>query len=182
MTALALGGATVSPANFDRYCSANRGDEVCQPPQEARDAPATTMENGIDLLGLKDTAKGAGEGTSLPGLRAILAIAPNSQALSIDSFQDIHVRTVVVVGEKDTTVPSSRHAKVVADRVVGAKLIIVPGAGHYSFLATCTAEARADVGPCRNASAQAAAHKTAINAGLTLFNTTFGNEAVATQR
>jgi predicted dienelactone hydrolase len=172
-TVLALGGAIISPAHFDAYCAHNRADTVCLPPPEQK-TPDMAVVKGIALLGLTDAAAHAREGTTLPGLRAILSISPNSQSLSTASFHDIHVPTVLVAGVADPVVPPARHAAIVAHEVPGAKLILVPGAEHYSFLATCTDLAREEGSACKAAPEQETAHKTAIDAGLALFGRTLG--------
>lgn len=172
-TALALGGAIIDPAHFDAYCAHNRADTVCLPPPEQK-TPDMAVAKGIEMLGLTDAAAHAGEGTALPGLRAILSISPNSQSLSTASFHDIHVPTVLVAGAADPVVPPAHHAAVVAQEVPGAKLILVPGAEHYSFLATCTDRARQEGSACKAAPEQEAAHKAAIDAGLALFGRTLG--------
>ena len=169
MTALALGGAVIDQYQYDAYCAANRQDGTCQPPPEQSNIPDVSVEQGVEMLGLSEAAKHAGEGTALPGLRAILSIAPNSQALSTASLKRIHVPVVLVAGTADPVVPPARHAALVAATVPGAKLSLVPGAEHYSFLATCTERARQGHGACAAAPEQTAAHRAAIDAGLALF-------------
>ena len=171
-TALALGGARIDPAHYDRYCALFPADGTCEPPPEQPDVPrGMTVAQGIAMLGLDGAASHAGEGTALPGLRAVVSIAPNAQALAPESLQAMRIPTVFIVGAADPVVPPSRHAAMAAGIVPGAKLIEVPGAEHYTFLATCTPAAVSVVSACASAPEQEAAHAAAVKAALMLFGT-----------
>ena len=126
------------------------------------------------MLGLVDAQAHASEGTALNGLNAALSIAPAAQQLAQDSFSAIHIPVTIVVGDADTVVPPDHHAVPAAHAIPGAKLVRVPGVAHYSFLAACGKAARGNGGACDSAPHQTAAHRTAIDEGLKLFNWTLG--------
>ena len=175
MTALALAGARIDPNNFDRFCSDEPNDGVCQKPAERKDQPDISRAEGVRLLGLEDAQAHAAIGTALPGLKAALAIAPPSQELSQDSLRRIRIPVVIVAGDADTVVPPRNHAIPAARHIAGAKLVLIKGAAHYSFLAMCTAAARGNGGACDHAPAQDVAHTAAIAAALTLFCATLSS-------
>ena len=174
MTTLALAGARIDPANYDRFCVAHPEDGVCQKPAERKDQRDISRADGVRLLGLTDAEAQAGTGTALPGLKAAFAIAPPAQQLAQDSFADVHVPVVIMTGVADTVVPPRHHAEPAARAITGARLVIVPGAAHYTFLATCTEAARGNGGACDHAPAQEAAHRRAIAEALALFHRTLG--------
>ena len=168
-TALALAGARIDPDDFDAFCRAHPADGVCRPPAEMPDTPVVNMKAGFAVLGLTDAAAHAAEGTTLPEVRAVLAIAPNARALDQDSLRRIAVPTVVMGGGRDVVVPIEHQARYAADAIPHAELVTVPTAAHYSFLATCTDAGRDVIDVCRLAADQPTAHRVAIKEALVLF-------------
>lgn len=175
MTTLALAGARVDPLNYDRFCAGHPEDGVCAKPPERKDQPDISRAEGVRLLGLTDAQAHAGDGTALPGLKAAFAIAPPSQQLAQGSFATIRVPVVIMTGDADPIVPPRNHAEIAARAILGAKLIVVPGAAHYTFLAACTDAARGNGGACDDAPLQPRAHREAIAAALALFHRTLGS-------
>lgn len=175
MTALALAGARIDPLNFDRFCLAYPEDGVCQKPAERKDQPDISRADGVRLLGLADAQAHAGENTALPGLKAAFAIAPPAQQLAFDSLATIKLPVVIMTGDHDEVVPPRHHAQPATQAIPHARLITIPGAAHYSFLATCTQAAREGNGPCNHAPEQETAHRRAIAAARALFQRAFGN-------
>ena len=174
MTVLALAGARIDPSNFDRFCLDHPADGVCQKPPERRNQPDISRADGISLLGLTSAQEHAGDGTALPGLKAAFAIAPPTQQLAQDSFARIRIPVAIVSGDKDLSVPPRNHAELAVRAIRGAKLVIIPGAAHYTFLATCTDAARGRGGACDSAPAQEIAYQVAIREALMLFHRTLG--------
>ena len=177
MTALALGGAIIAPGHFDDFCATRPVDKVCDTAPETPDAPHVTQRAGIRLLGLAQAAAHASDGTTLPGLRAILAIAPPVQMLAPDSLKRIDVPTTLLVGDLDPFVPARDEVDVAAKWVKGARRVIVPGVAHYSFVGTCTPAGRQVLGLCSMAPAQAHAHAVALEEALALFDGTLRKNA-----
>jgi predicted dienelactone hydrolase len=108
---------------------------------------------------------------SLPAVKAVFAIAPALvQALTPDSLQAIKRPVTIVAGDADTVAPPDTNARVVAKLIPKAQLHMVPGAGHYAFLATCTAFGVANVPVCAQAGPQDQAHRLAIEQAKALFS------------
>jgi len=76
----------------------------------------------------------------------------------------------ILVGEKDVTVPAETQARIAERLIPGARLEVMPGVTHYSFLPVCSAPARSEVRICRDADRQEEAHEHAIAAALALFD------------
>lgn len=175
MTALALGGATIDPGHFDDFCATHPPDQVCDTAPETPDAPHLTQRAGIHLLGLDDAAAAAARGTMLPGLRAILAIAPPVQMLAADSLPRITAPTTIVVGGRDRLVPAGQEAAVAARAIPGARLVRIPGVAHYSFIGSCTRYGREVLSFCALAPEQERAHAIALREAIMLFRGALAN-------
>jgi pimeloyl-ACP methyl ester carboxylesterase len=65
------------------------------------------------------------------GLRAAVECLPTHDVR--DRLGDIHVPTLVVVGERDEETPPA-YARLLADGIAGASLSVIPGAGHITNL------------------------------------------------
>ncbi|MDG3439542.1 alpha/beta hydrolase family protein [Nitrospirillum amazonense] len=172
MTALALGGAVIDPGHFDDFCATRPADKVCDTAPETPDAPRVTQRYGIHLLGLDQAAARASDGAAFPGLRAILAIAPPVQMLSPESLGRVTAQTTLVVGDSDPLVPAATEAGVAARLVKDARLVMVPGAAHYSFVGICTPHGRTVLKLCAWAPEAERAHATALAEAIRLFQDT----------
>jgi 3-oxoadipate enol-lactonase len=60
---------------------------------------------------------------------AALASRPDSRP----SLEDIEIPTLVIVGEHDAVTPVS-DSETIIEAIHGAKLVVIPGAGHLSNL------------------------------------------------
>ncbi|MEA1671886.1 hypothetical protein [Nitrospirillum sp. BR 11163] len=172
MTALALGGAVIDPGHFDDFCAGKPADQVCDTAPETPNAPHVTQRAGIHMLGLDQAAARASEGAALPGLRAILAIAPPVQMLDPGSLRRITAETTLVVGDGDTLVPAVTEAGVAVRLIKGARLVTVPGAAHYSFVGVCTLHGRMVLALCDRAPEAERAHTAALTEAIRLFQGT----------
>ena len=73
-----------------------------------------------------------------PRVRAVFAIAPaEGRTLTQQSLSRIAIPVDLVVGDLDTMTPAARNAGYVHDHVPGSQLSVLPGVGHYTFIATC---------------------------------------------
>jgi pimeloyl-ACP methyl ester carboxylesterase len=81
----------------------------------------------------------------------------------------------ILTGDADDVAPPATNAQVAAAHIPGARLTLLPGAGHYAFLATCTDAGVAAIPVCRLAGAQEAAHRTAIAQARELFGRYLAN-------
>lgn len=168
-TALVLGGARVEPDRLMRFCQANPDDGVCRPQVEA----VVTEADRDSALARPDVASllaRAVDDHSLASVRAVFAMAPAIvQAIPPASLEAMDVPVWIVTGDADDVAPPATNARVAAAHIPGARLTLVPGAGHYVFLATCTGAGVAAIPVCRLAGAQEDAHRTAAAQGKELF-------------
>src|SRR5690606_10032619 len=75
----------------------------------------------------------------------------------------------IITGDADEVAPPVTNAQVAATHIPGARLTLLPGAGHYVFLATCTEAGVAAIPVCRLAGRQDHAHRAAIAQAKELF-------------
>ena len=73
-----------------------------------------------------------------PRVRSVVAVAPAAgMALTKQSLEQISVPTLILVGDRDSTAPAASNASRLAALIPGARLTVLPGVGHYTFLAEC---------------------------------------------
>ena len=78
---------------------------------------------------------------------AVFAIAPYAEVLTEDSLKSIRIPVEVVVGASDPIVPAAINADRIRAFDKTARESILPGGvAHYTFLDTCTAAGKADMG------------------------------------
>ncbi len=137
-TVLESAGARTDLDQIERYCVDRANDPSCELPPEA----PFSME---DLERLVETdprfhASMADQGISYRDsrVRSVVAIAPAAgMALTGESLQHISVPTLIFVGDRDHYAPSNSNAGRIAELIPGSILAVLPGAGHYTFLAEC---------------------------------------------
>jgi 3-oxoadipate enol-lactonase len=105
---------------------------------DAGETPSTMAEpvlRSIMAPGVSDGAVAAAvasmERISSAGLRATIELLPTHDVL--DRLGELRAPTLVVVGELDEETPLS-YAELIAERIRGASLEIIPGAGHITNL------------------------------------------------
>ncbi len=138
-TVIGLAGAQVDFAQFLRFCVAHpsvAGD--CGPLPEFPNLSARAQ-----ALSARDSdyrqRLTSGGGYPDPRIRAVYAIAPAvAQAVTVASLQAVSVPVRIVHGSNDTTVAPAFNADYYARWIPQATAMTVPGAGHYTFLDTCT--------------------------------------------
>lgn len=81
--------------------------------------------DGTDL----DAAVAAFSRIGVDGFRAAVRCLPDHDV--VDRLGEITAPTLVIVGELDTETPVS-YAEVLADGIAGARLVVVPDAGHLT--------------------------------------------------
>jgi len=161
-TALVLGGARVDRARFQAFCRDNPDDGVCRPQLEfpVTDEDFQRALQDPDVAALEATA---GEDHSLPSVKAVFAIAPALvQAIVPASLEEMTAPVFIITGDADTVVSPSTNAQVAATLIPGAQLEVLPGVGHYTFLAKCTPAGTAVVPICQLAGSQEEAHRLTI--------------------
>ena len=168
-TALVLGGARVNQAQYLEFCHSHPDDGVCRPQVEF-----SVTEADFNRI-LQDPAVAAivahaSDDHSLPAVKAVFAMAPALvQALTVESLRAIKKPVSIVAGDADTVAPPETNARVAAKMIPGAHLQMLPGAGHYAFLSTCTAFGITNVPVCVQAGPQEQAHRVALEQAKALF-------------
>ena len=123
-TALILSGAQPDLDRLRRYC---------QERPEDRDACTTKGELIADRDDLVPVAD--------PRVRALLLMAPLSLMFGRQTLADVHVPVLLYSGENDRLVFPDKNADALARKLpVEPEFKVIPGAGHFVFMAPCNDE------------------------------------------
>ena len=135
-TALILAGAQPDLDRLRRYC---------QERPEERDACTTKGE----LIADRDDLEPAAD----PRIRALLLMAPLSLMFGRQTLADVHVPVLLYSGENDSLVFPDKNADALARKLpVEPEFKVIPGAGHFVFMAPCNDEQMAAMpGLCTDA-------------------------------
>ncbi|GAA3753443.1 alpha/beta hydrolase family protein [Terriglobus aquaticus] len=139
-TVLALAGARVNQQRFFDYCLQHREAATCGIPSVSN---ATSPAELLAAVRASSAEALAHESDSHRDarIRAVFAMAPPlGEAFSADSFDYVNVPVTLVAGAADTLAPPASNAERFANWLPGAKIAVLQGAGHYTFLDTCTPE------------------------------------------
>ena len=139
-TVLALAGAQVDQQRFFDYCLQHRDAPTCGIPSVSN---ARTPEELLAAVRASSAEALLHENESHRDarIRAVFAMAPPlGEAYSADSFAYVNVPVTLVAGAADTLAPPSSNAERFANWLPGAKIAVLQGAGHFTFLDTCTPE------------------------------------------
>jgi len=137
-TVLESAGARTDLDQIERYCVGRDDDPSCSLPPEAPFSMGE-LERHIET-DPRFRASMADHRLSYrdPRVRSIVAIAPAAGvALTEESLKGISIPTLIFVGDRDTTAPGDSNARRVAELIPGARLAVLTGVGHYTFLARC---------------------------------------------
>lgn len=168
-TALLLGGARADLKHLETFCAAHPDDGVCAPQLELS-MTAADRDRALQDPGVTAAIAHAPDDHSVAAVKAVFAMAPAVvQALAPQSLQTLQRPVWMVAGDADVVAPPATNAKVAAQLIPGARLDMVPQAGHYAFLSTCTPAGLRIVPACAQATAQEAAHRLAITRAKELF-------------
>lgn len=137
-TALAVAGARVDRAAWGRHCDENEAAPSCTLPPEA----PFTMSDVEALMSSDPDAKAslseADRSFRDDRVDAAYAMAPVlGPALAPESLAEIAIPVRIVVGESDDQAIPAITARPIATAIPDAELKLIPGAGHYVFLAEC---------------------------------------------
>lgn len=166
-TALVLGGARPAPQRLLAFCKANPDDGVCRPqvefPVDAKQRDALLADPAY-----ADAIRHAGNAPNIPHVKAIVVMAPAViQGLDPASLKKLATPVSILLGDQDSVAPPDSNGKAAAALLPNARLDVLPGVGHYDFLATCTADGPADL--CGAARHQTVAHMAAVAAAIRAF-------------
>jgi predicted dienelactone hydrolase len=141
-TVIEIAGGRTSPAIFE-LCERQPHNRACTSPPEF----PTLVPQALALLktdpGYRVAVHGASRSYRDTRVRAVFAIAPGLGGAFIPaSLAKIAIPVQIVAGSADPIEPVSANASYLAARIPGSRLVLFPGAGHYTFFATCTATAK----------------------------------------
>jgi predicted dienelactone hydrolase len=168
-TALLLGGARADPEHLVTFCRTHPDDGVCLPQLEFRVTEAD-RDRALQDPQVAAAQAHAHDDHSAVAVKAIFVMAPALvQAVDPQSLEGLRQPTWIVAGGADTVAPPATNAEVAARLIPRAQLEMVPHAGHYAFLSTCTPAAVASGRVCALAGPQEPAHRLAIEKAGELF-------------
>jgi predicted dienelactone hydrolase len=136
-TVFEIAGARTDPGLLQQYCRSAEA-EGCADPPEFPNLFARWADLQKTSASLQAATKRAGDSYRDPRVRAGFAIAPAlGPALTPDSLRGITIPIHVLAGEADQIVPIRANARRLAQFTRSVTLTLLPGAGHYTFLAPC---------------------------------------------
>lgn len=140
-TMIEIAGGRTSPAIF-YLCEKRPHAPQCTSPPEF----PTLVPRALALLktdsGYRNAIREASRSYRDPRVRAVFAIAPGlGGAFVPGSLAKISIPVEIVAGSADPIEPVDANARYLAARIPGSRLVLFPGAAHYTFFATCTATA-----------------------------------------
>jgi predicted dienelactone hydrolase len=168
-TALVLGGARADPEHLVTFCHGHPDDGICRPQLEFS-VTETDRDRALQDPQVAAAEAKAHDDHSLAAVKAVFAMAPALvQALDPQSLESLRRPTWIVAGDADTVAPPTTNAEVAARLIPSVRLDMVPQAGHYAFLSTCTPAAVSTVRMCALTGPQEPAHRLAIERAEELF-------------
>lgn len=173
-TSLVAAGAQVDMNRWLAFCRANPADGVCRPQKEFPLSQADAAR-ALAAPALAGEVAHSGDDHRIPAVRAAFAISPAIvQALTPDGLRHVLVPVAIVLGDADPVAPPATNGRIAATYIPHAELKVLPGVGHYDFLATCTRAGQAALDLCRDERPQDPSHQAAIDMALAFFNRTLG--------
>lgn len=140
-TMIEIAGGITQPSLYRDFCKSQQADGLCVSPPEF---PGLVEKfEKIEELSANDpemqaSLRRASDSFHDPRVRAVFAMAP---ALGVgfrpDSLDKISIPVAIVAGTADKNVPIASSAQVFAKHIPHAQLSLLPGVGHYTFLAAC---------------------------------------------
>ncbi|MGK0684019.1 alpha/beta hydrolase family protein [Serratia marcescens] len=125
-TGLLLAGGKIDPSRYASYCENHQAEVLCLAKGHIKnDSPALAPESD-------------------PRIKAWVLMAPVSAPFATESLKTFTKPTLIFVDDKDEELSWRENAGELA-KTLPAKpqLKVIPGAGHFVFLAPCSTELRA---------------------------------------
>jgi predicted dienelactone hydrolase len=142
-TALVAAGARPDPDHISAFCAENPDDRICVPDAGI---PMTDADKTKTLASPEIAAERAraGEGHAMTEVQAAFVMAPGPiQMLDPASLAALRTPVSIMLGDADKRVPPATNGLIAAKEIPGAKLLRLPGVGHWDFLSDCTDTGRA---------------------------------------
>jgi predicted dienelactone hydrolase len=170
--ALVGAGARVDLDHIIRFCRSRAADATCAPQAEAPELTMDAREQALKTPAMAALAKHAGDDYAIPGVRAVLLMAPGGiEALAPASLHTLSTPVTILLGDADPVAPPASNGKLAASLLPHAALKILQGVGHYDFLADCTATGRQQEPLCKHFQVpQQRTHATTIAAAEAFFS------------
>ncbi|GLU33354.1 peptidase [Trinickia caryophylli] len=168
-TILELAGARTDLQAFESYCRGPAADSTCHPPA-AKNEPVRAEPLSAGAVA---SLKRSGASYRDPRVKAVFALAPAlGKALDEQSLARIAIPIRLVAGTADTTAPPPANILHIAQFLPHARVSMIEGARHETFLDTCVATAvSTHAALCKEAPGvdRDAAHTLAIDAAVDFF-------------
>jgi len=178
-TMFEIAGARTDPALLRQFCASSPA-EGCDDPPEFPDLFARWNELEATNNQFQAEVKEARRSYRDNRVRAVFAIAPAlGPALIPSTVQRISIPVEIVAGQNDQIAPVAFNAQTLARLSPKARLTLLPGAGHYTFLATCTDRGRREQPQlCIDASGvdREAVHARTLDLAVAFFRTSLGTD------
>lgn len=134
-----LAGAKTDLARFANACAHDEPGALCDGPPEFPDLARRVQSMAASNAAFRAALGKASASYRDPRVRAIFAIAPPlAAAMDPGSLQNIPLPVRIAVGTADTIAPRAYNADVYQRDLAHSELEVIQGAGHYTFLDTCT--------------------------------------------
>lgn len=137
-TTIVIAGGITDPSLYRNFCKSSSADGMCVPPIEF-----PKLEEKLAALAKSDkqvqaSLRHATDSYRDSRVRAAFAMAPAlGPAFRPESLQNISIPVEIVAGDADAIVPVATSARFFVQHIRNAKLNLLPGIGHYTFLAVC---------------------------------------------
>ena len=138
-TVLVAAGGLTDPSRLQAFCRSPAADVLCTPQRgilELRQKSQALL--GSDPEFQKRHAH-AGDSYRDQRIRAVLAMAPGpGPALTPEGLAKISIPVALVAGSSDEVAPATSGAEAIGKAIPRAALTLIPHAGHFAFVGTCT--------------------------------------------
>jgi len=127
-TGLFLAGAKMDPARFAQYCRNHQPQALCA-------GEGIIRHDRVDIAPQADRR-----------IKALVLMAPVSVRLSPPSLHTLHIPTLIFSGDQDEELAYQDNAQALAKQLPSLPTLkVLQGAGHFVFLAPCSARLAAQV-------------------------------------
>lgn len=175
-TVLALSGARLARARFERFCNSIERDFTCGPQPEFPQALELFAELQKSDTVVAQSLSHSGDSYQDARVRAVYAMAPVfGMAFDQRGMSDIRIPVRVVVGAGDTVAPPATNALRYKNLIPGASLnLLNERVGHYDFAPDCTAAGRAEgIRICEGSEHRGEVHQLVVDDAARFFERAF---------
>jgi predicted dienelactone hydrolase len=145
-TVLALGGARADISVIIDLCKKQPDAPVCHVPEMKEMGTPEQMLSAVRKTSGVSLAR-SNESYMDPRVHAILAIAPAvGMTLTPDSLHAMRVPVFIVAGSADPIASPKDNADLIRSHMRRARETVLPNVAHYTFLDTCTAQGKKELG------------------------------------